>query len=38
MIIETNVPENIKKMFEVVEQPTEKKVLLDLRTIRAVTL
>ncbi len=38
IIIETNVPENVRKMFHVVEQPAEKTLVFDLRTVRAVTL
>jgi hypothetical protein len=37
-ITEINVPENVKKMFYVIEQPTEKSLVFDLRKVRAVTL
>lgn len=37
-ITETNVPDNVKKMFYVVEQPAEKTLVFDLRTTRAITL
>jgi len=37
-IIETNVPENVKKMFQIVEQPSDKTLIFDLRSIRAVPL
>ncbi len=37
-ITETNVPDNVKKMFKVIEQPAEKTLVFDLRTVRAITL
>ena len=37
-ITETNVSENVKKMFYVVEQPAEKTLIFDLRTARTATL
>lgn len=37
-ITETSVPENVKKMFYVIEQPTEKMLVFDLRNVKAVAL
>ena len=37
-IIETNISENVKKMFQVVEHPRDKSLVFDLRLIRATPL
>lgn len=37
-IIEINVPENVKKMFRVVEQPRDKTLAFDIKSIRAISL
>lgn len=37
-ISETNVPENVRKMFQVVEQPKEKTLVFDMRFARAIPL
>lgn len=38
LITETNLPENVKKMFYVIEQPAEKTAVFDLRNAKAITL
>jgi len=37
-VTEINVPDNVKKMFYVVEQPAEKTLIFDLRKIKSITL
>lgn len=37
-ITETNVPDNVRKMFRIVEEVKTKPRLVDLRTIRIVSL
>ena len=37
-IIEINIPPNVQKMFNVVEQPKERVEILNLRSITAVSM
>ncbi len=38
LIKEINVPYNIRKMFEVVEEPKEKRIIVNLSLVRPVSL
>ncbi|MFA4946599.1 MAG: DUF4325 domain-containing protein [Candidatus Micrarchaeia archaeon] len=38
IISETNIPDNVEKMFQVVENPTRKYQLVDLQTVCIQTL
>ena len=37
-IIEANVPENVKKMFEIINQQQKTTPLIDLKTIKAISV
>lgn len=37
-ILEINIPENVRKMFDVVKHPKEKTLVFDLKKVKAATL